>query len=175
MLKFSILPLLLATAVTTVLADGASIFNALQTIQNATLKLQSSVGSWDGGLLGTLPIVAESAQLLADIKKGQKVAEQSAPLSVLEAITVAQETMALATGVNQTLTTIISAKPKFDRLLLVSPVILLNLEMEKSATDDMSAAIIDKVPADLQVTAKQLVAPIDDSFNEAIAVYQHGI
>ena len=54
---------------------------------------------------------------------------------------------------------------------MVSPVILLNLKEEKEATDRFGAAVVEKVPVDLQATAQALLAPIDDAFEAAIAAY----
>ncbi len=83
---------------------------------------------------------------------------------------MAGRTITLASSVNSTITAIVAAKSKFDKLLL-SPVILLNLELEKSATDDLSAAIIEKVPTELQAIAQTLVDGIDASFDQSIAAY----
>ena len=154
----------------TVLGDGAAIYDALATINTNTLDLQSKVQSWSGGLLGTLPIIVESTELLAAIKNGTRTAESSAPLSAIEAITVAGETVTLSNSVTSTLSTIVQNKPRFDKLLL-SPVILLNLQLEKQATDQMSSAIIAKVPEELQATAQSLIAPIDAAFDQAIDAY----
>jgi hypothetical protein len=56
--------------------------------------------------------------------------------------------------------------------LIVSPVILLNLKLEKAATDKFAAAVISKVPTALQATAQGLITPIDNAFDSAIAVYE---
>lgn len=111
-----------------VIADGASIVAALDKISDATAQLNNSVISWDGSLLGTLPIIADSTALLADINSATKTAEQSANLTDLEALGVGLATLSLASDVNTTLATIEAAKPKFQRLLL-APLILLNLEL----------------------------------------------
>ncbi len=167
--KSIVLPL--AALASTVLADGASIGAALDTINSDTLALEQSVSAWDGDFLGTLSIVALSAELLVAIKEGAKTAKASAALDLGDAVTVAEKTITLAASVNGTITAIIAAKPKFDHLF-ISPVTLLNLDLEKSATDELSAAIVSKIPADLQPTAQTLVSGIDDSFSEGIAAYK---
>jgi hypothetical protein len=166
-MKFTALLGPLALAAGTVLANGASIVSSLSAIDNATLHLQSTVASWNGKLFTALPIVIESTSLLDAIKKGTKTAKDSAPLEPLEAIDVAGATITLAGSVNSTLTTLISAKPKFDKLKL-SPLILINLSLQRKATGQMSEAIIAKVPAELQELAKNLVEPIDDAFGKGI-------
>lgn len=66
----------------------------------------------------------------------------------------------------------VAAKGKFDGLLVVSPVVLLNLGLEKKATDRFGAAVVEKVPEALQGIAKGLLVPVDESFEEAIAAYK---
>ncbi|KAJ9137955.1 hypothetical protein NKR23_g8787 [Pleurostoma richardsiae] len=154
------------------LADGAAIVSALSVIAVDTAALNNTVITWDGGLLGALPIVTESATLLKDINKATDIAKSSANLSLIETVNVAVATQALIQDVNLTLTTIIAAKPKFDHLLL-SPVTLLNLELEKDATDKFSAVVASKVPAELVAAAQALAGQIDDEFDEAIGVYKH--
>lgn len=155
---------------TAVLADGAAIVDALNAIAADTAALNNTVIEWKSDLLGSLPIIAKSTSLLATINKGTKTAEDSAPLELLETLGVAQATQALVADVNTTLTTIISRKSDFDHLLL-SPVVLLNLELEKKASADFSDAVTAKVPADVQSIAEQLAAQINDAFVEAIDVY----
>jgi hypothetical protein len=154
-----------------VVADGAGIVASIDTISTDTLALNETVSSWKGGLLGTIPIIAKSTSLLENIKKGTKVASASANLTLIEAIQVAQATQALAADVNSTLETIISAENKFDHLLL-GPVILLNLKLEKDATQDFSSAVITKVPASLQPVATRLVEGIITGFDKAIETYK---
>lgn len=108
---------------------------------------------WSGSLLTSFPIVTLSAKLLIDINTGTWVASSSANLTLIETITIATATQNLVAVVEGTLDTIVSAKPKFDKLLF-SPLILLNLVEEKSATDKFSTKIIEKIPAAFQETAR---------------------
>lgn len=159
------------------LADGAAIVAAMSTISTATVNLNNTVSSFpDNILLDALDIgslLADSITLLNDINSATSVAQQSANLTLTEAISVAESTLSLASVVESTLTNIVNSKPKFDKLLVVSPVILLNLKSEKSATDNFGAAVVSKVPSELQATAQSLLAPIDDAFNSAIAAYEN--
>jgi hypothetical protein len=97
------------------------------------------------------------------------------------------------------LTDVIAAKPKFDGLVIVSPTTLLNLKLEKKGSDAFGSAVVEKIPealqgyvflsffavvveievlvhvgtrADFYRIAQGLLAPIDASFDEAIAVYE---
>ncbi|KAH9809532.1 Antigenic cell wall [Teratosphaeria destructans] len=156
------------------LADGAAIVHCLNTITGATANLNNTVLEFyyaEIGLLELLPVVSAQETLLNDVKDGTKTAQASADLSNLESIAVYGATQALVAAVNQTLTTLELAKPKFDGLLLVSPIILQDLQTDKKASDQLSAAIISKVPTELQAFAQQAVAPLDAKFLEAITVY----
>ena len=172
-MRFSVLPVVLLA--TTVLADGAAIIAAMTTISDATIKLNTTVADFAGGLIGlaeTVPLLIESTTLLKDINDGTKVASSSANLTLAETIAVAGATSDLVKVVQSSLQTIIDTKPKFDHLLVISPVILINLEQQKSATDKFSAAVISKVPEALQIVAQGLIAPVDTAFDNAIAQYK---
>ncbi|KAK3318812.1 hydrophobic surface binding protein A-domain-containing protein [Apodospora peruviana] len=163
--------LLTAPLAALVLSTTVSISDALAKVNKDTVTLGAHVGNWNGKPLGTLPIVADSTTLLADIKKGTKAAKATREtLTTTEALNVAASTMELATNVNTTLTNIIAAKRKFDKLAL-SPVILLNLKLQQQATAEMSEQIIAKVPTGLQAVAEILVKPIEEGFVKAIDVY----
>lgn len=173
-MHISLLPL--AFLISKALADGAAIVAAMATISSATVALNNTVASFPSNVLADLldvvPLLSDSITLLNDINAATHVAQTSANLTTLEAISVAQSTLSLASTVESTLNTIIAAKPKFDKLLVVSPVILLNLKEEKAATDKFGIAVTAKVPPALQATASGLLAPIDAAFNEAIGVYE---
>lgn len=160
----------LALLASTVLADGASILEAIGKIANDTLQLNSTVASWSGDVLGTLPIIAVSTALLADINSGTQTAEASANLTMADTLDVAQATITLVADVQSALGTLIAAREKFIRLLL-APVIEIDLQLEKSATDKFSAAVISKVPATYQGFAEIIVAPVDIAFDYAIGNY----
>ncbi|OBT42486.1 hypothetical protein VE00_07923 [Pseudogymnoascus sp. WSF 3629] len=172
-MRFSVLPV--ALLATTVLADGASIIAAMTKISDATAKLNSTVANFADGLIGlaeTVPLLIESTTLLTDINDGTKVASSSANLTLVETIAVAGATSNLVRGVQSSLQTIVDTKSKFDRLVVISPVILINLEKQKAATNKFSAAVISKVPEPFQGVAQGLVAPVDVAFDSAIAKYK---
>ncbi|KAF4451324.1 antigenic cell wall [Fusarium albosuccineum] len=167
-MRLSLLPIVALAG--SVLASGDTITAAIDDIANATLALNKTIATWPRTLIGTLPIITKSTELLAEIHKGTKVARASEPLSFDETLQVAQATINLAADVNTTLETVIRAKPDFDRLLL-SPVILLNLKLQQDASEDFSSAVIEKVPEELQGNAETLTKGIDDSFVKAIKKY----
>jgi len=161
----------LALLATPIIADGTAVVEAIDSITSNTIKLNNTIASWKGDLLGSLPIVTESTALLSAINSGTKTAQESATFNDIEVITIAGVTQTLVTDVLSTLDTIQAAKQKFADLLL-GPVILLNLQLEKDATDKFQAAVIAKVPESLQSIAQQLVAPIDPAFSTAISDFE---
>lgn len=172
-MRLSVLPV--ALLATTVVADGASIIAAMTKISDATTKLNGTIADFAGGLIGvveTIPILVESTALLKDIHDGTKVAEDSEPLSIDETVEVSTATSKLVEGVQSSLQVIVDTKPKFDGLLVISPVILINLEQQKSATDKFSKAVIAKLPEEFQSVAEGLIAPVDVAFDAAIAAYK---
>lgn len=124
----------------TCFADGASISAALGVISADTTTLNKTVASWPGDLLGALPITIQSTTVLTDINKATSIAQDSAALNDTETLAIAVTTADLITDTNSTLTEIIAAKPKFDKLLL-GPIIYLTLASEKDASGKLSAAI----------------------------------
>lgn len=172
-MKFQLLSLL--ALLPSALAQTAPnpILTALGTITSDTTSLNTTVANFDGDPLKLIKITIQSAQLLIAINKGTDTANKAANLTFDQTLAIATATLALATDVNQTITTIINTKPKFDKLLIVDPVILLNLKLEQDATRKFSAAVVAKVPTALQSVAQGLTQGIDDSFSEGIAVYEH--
>ncbi|KAG4418072.1 hypothetical protein IFR04_008809 [Cadophora malorum] len=158
-----------------VVADGASISAAIDNIAAATEKLNETVAEFpDNPILGLTDIgdlLVNSVGVLKTINEGTKVAEVSANLTALEAIGLAGKIQALSSTVTSTLDTTVDAKSKFDKLLIVSPIVLLNLKQQRSATVDFGDAVTAKVPVELQPVAQNLQAPILAAFDEAIDAY----
>ncbi|KAK2589952.1 hypothetical protein QQS21_012374 [Conoideocrella luteorostrata] len=156
----------------TAIADGKVITDAMATIKTKTADLGTTVANWKGDLLGALPITIKSAELLKQLKQSTKAAEKSAALTTEESLAVAGATGDLAKVVQSTLKTITDNKPRFDKLIILSPVVLLNLELQHDATEDFSSTVVSKVPAELRPIASGLIKPIDDAFNAAIEKYK---
>ncbi|KAH6608516.1 cell wall mannoprotein 1 [Trichoderma cornu-damae] len=171
-MKFRLLPLFTLLASVLADADPNPILTALNTIATDTVGLNKTVSSFGGSPLTLLQITVESAKLLADIKAGTGTANAAANLTLGQTIEIATATLGLATDVNQTIASIIAAKPSFDKLLVVDPVILLNLKLEQDAARDFGAAVVAKVPEALQAIAQSLTQRIDDSFAEGLAAYE---
>ncbi|KAG4440772.1 hypothetical protein IFR05_003759 [Cadophora sp. M221] len=159
-----------------VLADGASISAAIDNISAAAAKLNETVAGFpDNPILGLTDIgdlLVDSTAALKSIKQGTKVAEASGNLTVLEAFGLAGKISSLSTTVQSTLDTTVAAKPRFDKLLIVSPIVLLNLKQQRSATVDFGDAVTEKIPVELQPIAKNLQAPILAALDKAIAAYK---
>lgn len=169
-MKFSLVFGALTALARSVAADGASVEAALQAVIDDTAALNTTVATWCGGLLQAVPITARATALLLTVEKGTQTARASANLTTLEALGVGTLTQTLVADVNSTLSTLVDAKPKFDRRLL-GPAILLTLKAQRDASARFGAAVVDKIPPLVQGIARALVAQIDESFADAIAVY----
>lgn len=161
----------LALAITPIIADGAAIVESLGTLSTSSSELNNTVAEWSGKLLDALPIVIKSAGLLKDTKDATEVAEESEVLTITEAAELAGAMQGLSGDIDDTLTTLVEAKPKFDKLLM-GPVILINLKLQKKETDELSAAVIEKVPEALQEIAKGMVEEVSGLFEKAIDEYE---
>ncbi|KAK4459419.1 hypothetical protein QBC42DRAFT_348821 [Cladorrhinum samala] len=177
------LPLLFLLSPLSSLASASSastISTALNKVQQSTSKLGDSITSWNGKPLSLLlpgpqnnknPILVAAVSLLAQVEKATKTARDSGPVPDLEgALQVAQATTDLVGAVNVTLEAIIRAKPKFDRTLL-TPLILIDLGLQRKATAGLSQEVVNKIPPELQDTARELVKPVDEGFALAIRVF----
>ncbi|KAK0384872.1 hypothetical protein NLU13_7350 [Sarocladium strictum] len=160
-----------AVALAIQVVSAATILDSIHEVDGSTGALGSSVKSWKGNFLGTLPIIGASTVLLGDINDGTKTAKASAPLTLDEALDVAGATISLGDTVNSTLQAVIDRRPDFQKLLL-GPVILGTLEMQKSATDRYTAAVLEKVPQEAQAIARDLIGDIESSFQKALDAYK---
>lgn len=150
---------------------AADIKGALETIGTATVKLNDTITGYNGGLLGLVPITGDSLCLLDDIKDGTRTAKASPMLEYDAALDIAGATGTLANDVNDVIDNLVRTKPKFDRLLIVTPIIKQVIKSQRSATADLSKAILAKIPEDLAAVAAILIKQIDDKFAEGIAAY----
>ncbi|OAA59915.1 antigenic cell wall galactomannoprotein [Cordyceps fumosorosea ARSEF 2679] len=163
--KFLALAALAATSV------AADIKSSLDTIGTAVVKLNSTVTSYRGDLLGLIPITTDALCLLDDINEGTKTAQAAAPLSYDAALDIAQSTGTLASYVNDVIDNFVRTKPKFAKLLIVVPIIKETLKTQRAATAKLCKAVVDKVPQELQEIAEIIVKQIDDKFAEGIKAY----
>jgi len=174
-MRFALLPLGVSLLAAQVLADGASILAAMATISNATVALNNTINGFPSNpeiAIGDIaPLLVDSVNLLDDINSGTTVATQSGNLTLSDTIQVAQATQSLVTVVSTTLSNVMRTKAAFDKLKVISPVILVNLKLEKEATDRFGTAVVAKVPFAFQATARSLLSPIDAAFNTTIAFY----
>lgn len=172
-MRFSTILLPVVALSTSVVADGASIKASMATISDSVTSLNGSVTDFvsSGNPLKLLPIIIKSTGLLSDINSATDSATASANLTLTETLDVASATLNLAKVVESVLDNIVAGEKRFS-LALVSPIIYLNLQLEKDATDKFAAAVVSKVPESLQGTAAALIAPIDDAFVAALAAYK---
>jgi hypothetical protein len=161
-----------ASLATSVVADAASITAAIDLVSTDNLKLNTTLTSFDGSdPLTVITITAESLALLNSLDSATHIAKTSANLTIPDAIGLSQVIIGLSGDVTSTLANIQAKKPIF-AAYLIQPAILLNLQLEKAASDKFADAVVEKVPAALLAIAKSLTVPIDDAFAAAISDYE---
>ncbi|RDA95934.1 hypothetical protein CP533_5895 [Ophiocordyceps camponoti-saundersi (nom. inval.)] len=143
---------------------------SLDDIAGRTEALGQTVSSWNGGLLGTLPILGKAATLYLTIRQSTRVVEMAKPLSQDETIALVGKVQTLDDKVTKTFKAIFDAAPKFKRLFLTFA-IRLNLLLDKDAVEGFIGNLLIKVPKDLRDLAKSLAKPIVDKFDKVIAEF----
>lgn len=170
-MKFFVSLLALIALASPVFGDAASISAAFQDIADVALSIKTTVEEWNGGLLGTFPIITGATNLVTTIQKSTDTVEASEVLSEDEALEIAGSTADLITTTLPTLDTVVAAKPKFDKLLL-GPVIYLSLTVQKSEITKLGEAVTSKLPEIFVPIAEDLLNELFAKYYEAIAVFK---
>lgn len=127
LLKLLLLPL--AIAITTTLAsptpltkrDSTTVTTAITTISSQLVRLNSTVSTYHGGLLGTLTalhIQLESSALASDLQRAVFAAQQSANFSAGGSYAVSDAVLTLMPQIKSALQTIVAKKTDFQTGLL---------------------------------------------------------
>lgn len=173
MLLKAAVPLAVALAAT-VLADVKTISDSLKTITKDLVALDGTITKFDGQIFSALPILGASSKLEGSLKSGASTAKDSPPLSYDDTLVIADLVGVLAGDAKKTIDDLVSQKPKFDKLFIVSPIVLSTTKKLRAATANFSEAVIDKVPQELNTVAKNLVKGIDDDFVRGVNAYSAG-
>ncbi|KAK2590620.1 hypothetical protein QQS21_011686 [Conoideocrella luteorostrata] len=152
-------------------ADVTSINIALLTITKDLVALNSTLANFSGDVFAAIPILGSLNKLLGSIRADANTAKKSAPLNFNDTLIIDESTADLVEDSTQTLNTLIAAKPKFDKLYIVTPINLGFTKNRREATANLSSALIENVPANLQPVAKALVQGIDDDFARGAKAY----
>ncbi|KAH7031492.1 hydrophobic surface binding protein A-domain-containing protein [Microdochium trichocladiopsis] len=168
-MRFSLVAL--AALASTVVADLASIQAALNDVSESVTETKAKLDAWKGDLLGTLPIVAGSAELVITLEINTLKIKKSANLTEDEALQVSETTANLISNTLPVLDELAALRPKFDKLLL-RPVIYLGLLTQKSATLDLSAAVVSKLPDVFAEIGEALIAELSAAFDVVITQYK---
>ncbi|OAA57820.1 Cell wall galactomannoprotein [Cordyceps fumosorosea ARSEF 2679] len=158
----------------TVLADGAAVNSALQTVDDGINALTAALNGFSGDIFGALPVLGASMTLKSDIDKASGVANNSQPLTSDDALALASTVNTIITDSTKSIDAFIAVKPKFDKLYIVTPIASGQIKDLKAATVTLGNAIIAKVPADFKDVATQLVGQINAQFDRGIAAYGSG-
>jgi hypothetical protein len=162
--------LLLGVLAVSVVAEN-TIAPVLKTITQDVIALNNTLASYSGDEEGLAAILDKSNTLLDDIKSGTETAKASPPLSFEDTLDLADLTATLAAYSTDNIDTLIAIKPKLAVNPATIPITRSVLVGLKDATQDFSAAIIQKLPLELEPVAQKLVDRIDADFERGIDAY----
>lgn len=159
--------------------DEASVVAGLQKITAATIKLNSTVASYPGGIEGTitaLEILTDSLAVMNAIISTTNDAKNSANFTNAESESVAEVFIIdLVPAVQSSLTTIEGKKADFEDGLLgfasLTGLVETILKELKKDSDDLASAIEAKLASVWAAVAPIIVAQVDSAFDKAIATY----
>lgn len=179
-----ILPILLATAalaspVHHAKRDGAAVIEAVNTISESMITLNTTVTSYKGGILGTvtaLKIEFQSIALSNDLRAAISTTTDSANFTEDESLNVSGAFLDLQPNIFSTLDNIVAKKPQFDNGLLglgsLAFLVRANLENQRDLAAELGEAVVVKLTATYAGIAPLLNAQIAEKFEEAIAAYE---
>jgi hypothetical protein len=163
----------------------------LDNLNTAVTELTAAVNNFDGSLLSLLPqglgVVGTETKVDVTVLKAKDIAQQSSNFTAEESTEVVQ-TLATQIGPIQSSLDAIKAKvciamyngelrlsnmiqyPVFHRTL-TAPIVLLDLKILKKHTDELIAAVKEKVTPDNAGLLDFGAGILDQAFDDAIAVY----
>ncbi|KAM0668065.1 hypothetical protein ACQRIU_001627 [Beauveria bassiana] len=155
----------------TVLADGAAVNTALKTVDKSINALTATLTGFSGNIFGSLPVLGASLKLKSDIQKATKAASSSQDLTSDETLSLAETVGTIITDATKSIDAFIAVKPKFDKLLILTPIAAGQIKDLKTATVALGDAIVSKVPAELKDISSQLTGQINAQFDRGSAAY----
>ncbi|KAH7377584.1 hypothetical protein BKA64DRAFT_767383 [Cadophora sp. MPI-SDFR-AT-0126] len=149
---------------TSVAASGATIYGSPPKCHTKAIKLNTTVASWKGDAFG----------LQVPPSGRRSFCHQSFRATLSRGGCHHPRARTLVEDAKNVLSTTVTAKPRFDKLLIASPVVLQILQIPKddrAAAKDLKQAVTEKVPAEFQEVATSITAPKDPAFAAAIKKY----
>lgn len=158
--------------------DGTAVLDAVNTISDAMVTLNTTVTSYKGGFIGTgtaLKIEFQSIALSNDLKDAISTTKDSANFTEEESLSVSGAFLDLQPNIFTTLDNIVSKKPQFDTGLLgigsLSFLVKSNLENQRDLAAELGEEVTVKLTPAYAAIAPALNKQIADKFAEAIAVF----
>ncbi|KAK2606324.1 hypothetical protein QQS21_003255 [Conoideocrella luteorostrata] len=152
------------------LAQNGGIPGILATITTDIRALNQSLTAFHGNDDALSGILGNSNKLKSDLNAGTTQARSTPPLVFKDSLALAGSTAGLARDSNETITTLISKKPDFDKIGASSIVVSLVKDLQTSAKD-FSDAVVEKLPGEIAPVGDQLVGLINDGFARGIKAY----
>ncbi|KAA8642018.1 hypothetical protein EYZ11_003946 [Aspergillus tanneri] len=168
----------LPTTSTLVTREANAVVDAVHKIADQMKALNTTVTSYDGGLLGTvtaLKIEFKCITLSHDLKNAISTTESSPNFTDTESLSVSTSFLDLQPQIYSTLDNIVSKKPQFDNGLLgigsLSFLVKHNLEEEKDLSAKLGSAVAAKLREPYASLAPTINKGIAEKFAAAIKVF----
>ncbi|KAH6629290.1 hydrophobic surface binding protein A-domain-containing protein [Boeremia exigua] len=150
------------------------LLTTINDLNTAVTGLTTAVNKFDGSLFGLLPqalaVVKAEAKLDVTILKATYITGKSANFTAEESTNIVNT---LAGGIGPIQTSLDALKGKYPafKKTFTAPIVLLDLKILKKHTDDLIAALTLKVTAENAGLLGLGKGILDQSFDDAIAVY----
>ncbi|KAJ4983671.1 hypothetical protein SVAN01_10829 [Stagonosporopsis vannaccii] len=150
------------------------LLSTINDLNTAVTGLTTAVNKFDGSLLGLLPqalgVVKAEVKLDVTILKANHIADKSGSFTAEESANIVNT---LAGGIGPIQASLDALKQKYPafKKTFTAPIVLLDLKILKKHTGDLIAALTAKVTADNAGLLGLGKGILDQSFDDAIAVY----
>ncbi|KAL2862545.1 cell wall mannoprotein 1 family protein [Aspergillus lucknowensis] len=158
--------------------DAAAVVDAVTTISDATVELNTTVSSYGGGLLGTgtaLKIQIQAIGLSNDIKDAISTTQESKNFTTDGSMAVSEAFLDLQPTIASSLDTFVRKKPEIDTGLLgigsLAFLVKANLENLRDLAGQLGEEVTAKLAPPYNELAPTILQQITDKFDKTIAVY----
>lgn len=159
--------------------DGPAVVDAVQTISSSMVELNTTVSSYNGGVLGTataLKIEFQSLALANDLRDAISTTENSANFTEAESMDVSGAFLDLQPDIFSTLENIVGKKEEFENGLLgvasLGFLVKSNLEKQMRLAGELGDAVVVKLTETYAGIAPVVNQQIADKFEKAIAAFE---
>lgn len=142
-------------------------------MQNQLDVVTTGVNNWkvSDGYAGALKVQTEETKLENYLDSAKSACTISGTVSDTDAQTILAQVDTLVPKVESALSSIVTKKPDFDKVLLVTALVTKDIKNLKTKTDALDNALLSATPASYKDQANAYVARINKAFADAYTAY----